>query len=291
MTSIRTNIQGWNAVDSKPGLIFKFSSEELTPATTISISEALPPATTSRSTSSSLSPKEEEMKRQIPFTYTSASSERRAIRNRERDPSWVPRPANAFIIFRSEYSREHAQSHKTDGTPPPPEKTLSKRAAEAWSKLTEDEKAPYKVRADEERIEHAKRFPDYRYRPRRRNSGANRSSAAPSRREQVESFMRRAAASHNHGTDSESDYSAECSSPATSITGSSSPEPPDIAISSSVDSRDPRSQSFPRGNMSLRTRSGLPFFNGSTPSLTSSGDVSVPLFSLSCSHLLDLLSF
>lgn len=212
------------------------------------------------------------MKRQIPFTYTSASSERRAIRNRERDPSWVPRPANAFIIFRSEYSREHAQSHKTDGTPPPPEKTLSKRAAEAWSKLTEDEKAPYKVRADEERIEHAKRFPDYRYRPRRRNSGANRSSAAPSRREQVESFMRRAAASHNHGADSESDYSAECSSPATSITGSSSPEPPDIAISSSVDSRDPRSQSFPRGNMSLRTRSGLPFFNGSTPSLTSSGD-------------------
>ncbi|KAH7911905.1 hypothetical protein BJ138DRAFT_1005635 [Hygrophoropsis aurantiaca] len=100
------------------------------------------------------------------------SSDRRAQRNRTRDPSWIPRPRNAFIIFRCEYSREHTQgTNDGDGGQEivnPTAKTLSKRAAEAWKHLTTAEKDRYKVMADKEREEHARIYPHYRFRPVRR---------------------------------------------------------------------------------------------------------------------------
>jgi hypothetical protein len=100
------------------------------------------------------------------------SSDRRAQRNRSRDPSWIPRPRNAFIIFRCEYSREHSQAAQ-DGDeqselPNPTAKTLSKRAAEAWKQLSASEKERYKVLAEKEREEHARLYPHYRFRPMRR---------------------------------------------------------------------------------------------------------------------------
>lgn len=100
------------------------------------------------------------------------SSDRRAQRNRSRDPSWIPRPRNAFIIFRCEYSREHSQAAQDgDGEselPNPTAKTLSKRSAEAWRQLTASEKERYKVLAEKEREEHARLYPHYRFRPMRR---------------------------------------------------------------------------------------------------------------------------
>ncbi|KAG2748302.1 hypothetical protein P692DRAFT_20874598 [Suillus brevipes Sb2] len=103
------------------------------------------------------------------------SSDRRAQRNRSRDPSWIPRPRNAFIIFRCEYSRKHsqaAQEGEEDSEPsnPTTAKTLSKRAAEAWKQLSASEKDAYKVLADKEREEHARLYPNYRFRPMRRQS-------------------------------------------------------------------------------------------------------------------------
>ncbi|KAG0694644.1 hypothetical protein DFH29DRAFT_959227 [Suillus ampliporus] len=100
------------------------------------------------------------------------SSDRRAQRNRSRDPSWIPRPRNAFIIFRCEYSRKHSQAAQ-DGdeeseSQNPTAKTLSKRAAEAWKQLSASEKDRYKVLADKEREEHARLYPHYRFRPMRR---------------------------------------------------------------------------------------------------------------------------
>ncbi|KAG1749557.1 hypothetical protein EDB19DRAFT_148223 [Suillus lakei] len=100
------------------------------------------------------------------------SSDRRAQRNRSRDPSWIPRPRNAFIIFRCEYSRKHSQAAQEgdeESEPPnPTAKTLSKRAAEAWKQLSASEKDSYKVLADKEREEHAHLYPHYRFRPMRR---------------------------------------------------------------------------------------------------------------------------
>ncbi|KIJ09399.1 hypothetical protein PAXINDRAFT_17515 [Paxillus involutus ATCC 200175] len=106
------------------------------------------------------------------------SSDRRAQRNRSRDPSWIPRPRNAFIIFRCEYSREHTQSvqgQEDDNFTNPTAKTLSKRAAEAWKQISPAEKDRYKLLADREREEHARLYPSYRFRPmRRRASGTKK---------------------------------------------------------------------------------------------------------------------
>ncbi|KIK94590.1 hypothetical protein PAXRUDRAFT_47613, partial [Paxillus rubicundulus Ve08.2h10] len=96
------------------------------------------------------------------------SSDRRAQRNRSRDPSWIPRPRNAFIIFRCEYSREHTQSaqgQERDKFTNPTAKSLSKRAAEAWKQISGAEKDRYKLLAEREREEHARLYPSYRFRP------------------------------------------------------------------------------------------------------------------------------
>ncbi|KIJ63339.1 hypothetical protein HYDPIDRAFT_113320 [Hydnomerulius pinastri MD-312] len=106
------------------------------------------------------------------------SSDRRAQRNRSRDPSWIPRPRNAFIIFRCEYSREHTQSGQEleddQEVTNPTAKTLSKRAAEAWKLLSVCEKDRYKVLADKEREEHARLYPHYRFRPMRRQASGTK---------------------------------------------------------------------------------------------------------------------
>jgi len=87
----------------------------------------------------------------------------------QRDPSWVPRPRNAFIIFRCEFSRDYAASNSKDSSGSTrhqhSDKTISKRAGEAWRRLSERERRSYKVLADLERQEHAKRNPNYRFRP------------------------------------------------------------------------------------------------------------------------------
>ncbi|KZT74062.1 hypothetical protein DAEQUDRAFT_734921 [Daedalea quercina L-15889] len=158
-------------------------------------------------------------------SHPTTTSERRAQRNRERDPSWVARPPNAFIIFRAEYSRKHAQANRNCA--PTLEKTLSKRAGEAWSALSSQEKEPYKQRAEKERLEHAEKHPHYRYKPRRRQCGGEKGPATLSRREQVESLVRRAAIrskSLSSESESTSGYTSP-SSPASVDYSSPSPEP------------------------------------------------------------------
>lgn len=87
------------------------------------------------------------------------------------DPLWVARPRNAFIIFRCEYAQRHSRmGRRTRRTSAPAEKSLSKRAAEAWHQLSNEEKRHFKDLADQERIEHARLYPYYRFRPVKRPS-------------------------------------------------------------------------------------------------------------------------
>ena len=110
-----------------------------------------------------------------------SSSDRRAIRNRQRDPDWVPRPRNAFIIFRCEYSRKHARdSHDTSDKSNRSDKTLSKRAAEEWRCLSAEEREQYKILAEQEKAAHALQNPDYRFKPVRRTPPGIASRSRPS---------------------------------------------------------------------------------------------------------------
>uniref|UniRef100_A0A0W0F876 HMG box domain-containing protein n=2 Tax=Moniliophthora roreri TaxID=221103 RepID=A0A0W0F876_MONRR len=88
-------------------------------------------------------------------------------RPRKGDPGWVARPRNAFFIFRCNFIQDHSRGGRkaTVASPSTAEKTLSKRAGEAWRSLTPEEKARYSRLADEEKIQHAQKHPGYRYRP------------------------------------------------------------------------------------------------------------------------------
>ena len=101
---------------------------------------------------------------------------------RKGDPAWIARPRNPFIIFRCEYSREHSRGDgKRVRRPPgsqPVEKTLSKRAAEAWHQLSPEEKNRFKELADMEKEEHARLYPNYRFKPMKRNTASGAASGA-----------------------------------------------------------------------------------------------------------------
>lgn len=91
---------------------------------------------------------------------------------KKKPPSYIPRPKNAFIIFRTMYSKwnsllpraqdpdqPHTQLAITD------HRALSKAAGDAWRRMTEEEKAPYKELADADKAQHKLNYPDYKYSP------------------------------------------------------------------------------------------------------------------------------
>ncbi|KAI0719118.1 hypothetical protein C8T65DRAFT_636841 [Cerioporus squamosus] len=86
----------------------------------------------------------------------------RSSHSRKRDPDYVPRPPNAFMIFRSEFwnmekikdtviERDHRQ--------------ISRIAGQRWNQLTPAERAPYHAKADEAKRLHAIAHPNYKYTP------------------------------------------------------------------------------------------------------------------------------
>ena len=143
-------------------------------------------------------------------------------RSSRRDPNKIPRPRNAFIIFRCDYCQNYALESKGSNRSPTPEKTLSKRAGALWRTMSEEARRPYQEMAEQERITHALTYPNYKYRPNRRGLPRRRTSGSVSRREQVEMLLRASAERSLH------DSGSECDSPVS--LNSSSPEPSGHAI-------------------------------------------------------------
>ncbi|TFL01078.1 high mobility group box domain-containing protein, partial [Pterulicium gracile] len=86
--------------------------------------------------------------------------------------SWVPRPANCFILFRSEFSKLHCRANSDGDTPL--DKTLSKRAAEKWRTMSAQEKQKYQKMAEVVRAEHAEQYPNYQFHPAKRSTQKKR---------------------------------------------------------------------------------------------------------------------
>ncbi|KAK9389439.1 hypothetical protein V1515DRAFT_263159 [Lipomyces mesembrius] len=74
----------------------------------------------------------------------------------------VPRPRNAFILYRQHHHASVVAEHPGKTNP-----EISKFIGEQWRQLTPDEKAVWQKLGDEEKKSHLERFPDYRYQPRR----------------------------------------------------------------------------------------------------------------------------
>ncbi|KAK9354454.1 hypothetical protein V1523DRAFT_425100 [Lipomyces doorenjongii] len=74
----------------------------------------------------------------------------------------VPRPRNAFILYRQHHHASVVAEHPGKTNP-----EISKIIGEQWRQLSPDEKAVWQKLGDEEKKSHLERFPDYRYQPRR----------------------------------------------------------------------------------------------------------------------------
>ncbi|KAJ5662769.1 hypothetical protein N7462_011695 [Penicillium macrosclerotiorum] len=89
------------------------------------------------------------------------------------DPK-IPRPRNAFILY-----RQHYQAAVVSHNPGLANPEISKIIGEQWRGLSEEEKGTWRELAEEEKIRHAQQYPAYRYQPRRTGrDGSSRNSTS-----------------------------------------------------------------------------------------------------------------
>ncbi|KAF4984661.1 hypothetical protein FZEAL_177 [Fusarium zealandicum] len=87
----------------------------------------------------------------------------------------IPRPRNAFILY-----RQHNQAQVAAQNPNLSNPDISKIIGEQWKDEAPDIKDNWKALADEEKQRHQRQYPDYRYQPRRGNKGqGNRPGSSP----------------------------------------------------------------------------------------------------------------
>lgn len=106
-----------------------------------------------------------------PFTSTFSTTEASAAPSTP--PQRIPRPPNAFMLFRSDFLRQGI-------IPPHIEKrqqNLSAIAGECWRMMPKGEKEEWKGRAAEEQTKHQLKYPGYKFCPAPRGMGRGRANA------------------------------------------------------------------------------------------------------------------
>jgi HMG box factor len=83
--------------------------------------------------------------------------------------SKIPRPRNAFILFRQKYHQSVLDEGNVIRTNPEVSRELGRR----WRALSPEEKNHWNNLANEEKKNHAKKYPGYRYTPRRNGKAKN----------------------------------------------------------------------------------------------------------------------
>lgn len=109
---------------------------------------------------------------------------RRSSHSRKRDPDHIPRPPNAFMLFRSEFWAKEKTKHTVERD----HRMISRVAGKAWNDLSESERVPYRRMAEMAKRQHAELYPDYKYSPVLRKEKLPRRRAGKSK---VRDFSRR----------------------------------------------------------------------------------------------------
>ncbi|KAI0035393.1 high mobility group box domain-containing protein, partial [Vararia minispora EC-137] len=74
----------------------------------------------------------------------------------------IPRPPNAFMLFRSAFIKDEALNVTKEERK---QQNLSCLAGEIWNKMSEEHKGLWKARAQAALREHQEKFPQYKYQP------------------------------------------------------------------------------------------------------------------------------
>ncbi|KAI0365775.1 hypothetical protein BV20DRAFT_953521 [Pilatotrama ljubarskyi] len=80
---------------------------------------------------------------------------------KKRDASYIPRPPNAFILFRSSFIRAQHIPGQIEGN----HSALSKIIGKCWKALPHEERKVWEAKAMVALAEHRKKYPDWRFKP------------------------------------------------------------------------------------------------------------------------------
>ncbi|KAF8335222.1 hypothetical protein F5887DRAFT_1079299 [Amanita rubescens] len=96
-----------------------------------------------------------------PSELPSSTTRKRCPPGKRRSQGYIPRPPNAFMLFRADFVR---QKH-VPGSIETNHGSLSKIIGNCWRALPLEEKRVWEVKAKHAKAEHKARYPNYRFRP------------------------------------------------------------------------------------------------------------------------------
>ncbi|KAJ4471546.1 hypothetical protein J3R30DRAFT_1092755 [Lentinula aciculospora] len=100
---------------------------------------------------------------------------RRAPPGKRRSLGYIPRPPNAFMLFRADFVKQKHVPNSIETN----HSSLSKIIGSCWRSLPTEEKAIWEKRARVEKAEHKRKYPEYRFRP-VHNKNKTKAADAPS---------------------------------------------------------------------------------------------------------------
>ncbi|KAL0065958.1 hypothetical protein AAF712_007085 [Marasmius tenuissimus] len=95
------------------------------------------------------------------FVVDDPSSPRRPTHSKKKPENHIPRPPNAFILFRSSFIKSQHVSTEVETN----HSTLSKIIGLTWQNLPDDERQVWHSKAKQALDDHKRKFPQYAFRP------------------------------------------------------------------------------------------------------------------------------
>lgn len=119
---------------------------------------------------------------QLPVPTTPPPFPTKKSHARKRPAGHIPRPRNAFILFRCDFVRQQKipRSFEKD------QNNISRIAGNIWGQMTDEQKSPWVKMAEKERREHIVKYPDYRFNPFGSSTGSQTVRKTGSPRPKVE---------------------------------------------------------------------------------------------------------
>ncbi|RXW18287.1 hypothetical protein EST38_g7566 [Candolleomyces aberdarensis] len=150
-------------LDSASPSLADLDSSQVTPSTITIASTPSNISTTESPVTASFSLPPSPVDHPMPSTSSGRprSKSTRGQQPKKRVSSHIPRPPNAFILFRSSFIKSQQIPDKVEGN----HSNLSKIIGHYWKALSPEERAEWEAKAVVAQEEHRQQYPDWRFRP------------------------------------------------------------------------------------------------------------------------------